>query len=93
VPSLRNIGSSHPFREILAGLARADTEIEVAAGKEAEGKTSQERRAYNPAFYTVKTAIPADVHVPLVDDTWTSGGHAQSVATGLKRAGAGRSRC
>ncbi|OBK67149.1 hypothetical protein A5653_17615 [Mycobacterium colombiense] len=90
VPSLQNIAPNHPFREILLGFARADAEIEVVATDAVQGKTKQERRTYNPAFYALKTPVPEGTHVMLVDDTWTSGSHAQSVATVLKQAGAGK---
>jgi predicted amidophosphoribosyltransferase len=90
VPSLRNIGSDHPLRSILLGFARPEAEIKVVATDAAKGKTPQERRIYNPAFYAVETPIPKDAHVMLVDDTWTSGSHVQSVATALKQAGAGK---
>lgn len=90
VPSLKSIGSAHPFRGILLGFANDDAEIEIAATDVATGKTPQERRTYNPAFYAVTTPVAKGAHVMLVDDTWTSGSHAQSVATTLKQAGAGK---
>lgn len=88
VPSLRNIGSDHPLRNILLGFARPAAEIGVVATDAAKDKTPSECRVYNPAFYAVTTPIPDGAHVMLVDDTWTSGSHAQSVATALKQAGA-----
>lgn len=90
VPSLQNVGSNHPFRAILNGLGKHDAEIMVTATDVVKGKTKQERRTYNPDFYAVATPIPPNVHVMLVDDTWTSGSHSQSVATALKRAGAAK---
>ena len=90
VPSLQNVGSAHPFRGILHGFAKHDAEIEVVATDAVNGLTKQERRTYNPSFYALTTAVPAGAHVMLVDDTWTSGSHAQSVATVLKNAGAGK---
>ncbi len=90
VPSLRNIGSAHPFRAILAAILSSGREIEVAATKAAASKSDQERRSLNPGFYELRTGVPTGVHVMVVDDTWTSGGHAQSVALALKQAGAAK---
>lgn len=47
-------------------------------------------RGYHPSYYEIS---PTDVdrrHVLLIDDTWTSGVHAQSVASSLKSAGTDR---
>lgn len=90
VPSLQNVGSAHPFRAILHGFAKHDSEIEVIATDAVKGLTKQERRTYNPSFYALANGVPPGAHVMLVDDTWTSGSHAQSVATVLKKAGAGK---
>lgn len=62
----------------------------MAASQLAANKTVQERRNFNPAYYELQTAVPPGVHVMIVDDTYTSGGHAQSVAMALKEAEAGK---
>ena len=90
VPSLRNIGSAHPLRQILLDLLPEDFEIKVAASPEVAGKTDQERRRFHPAYYALQTAVPAGSHVIVVDDTYTSGAHSQSVAKALKDAGAAK---
>lgn len=90
VPSLRQIGKPHPFRDILTSIFSTDEEIAVSASALAASKSAQERRDVNPALYSLDAAVPSGAHVMLVDDTWTSGGHAQSVAVALKQAGAGR---
>jgi hypothetical protein len=90
VPSLRNIGSEHRMRQLLLGMVPAESEIVVAASKAAANKTVQERRQFDPGNYDLLTAVPAGVHVLLIDDTYTSGGHAQSVAKALKDAGAAK---
>lgn len=90
VPSLRNIGSQHPFRDILSAILPPDREIEVGASQTAANKSAQDRRTLNPAFYELKTAVPKGVHVMVIDDTWTSGAHIQSVAMALKKAGAAK---
>jgi hypothetical protein len=89
VPSLKTIGSDHPLRtKILLPMLGEEYEIEVVAAEAAKGKTEQERRALDPSLYHVKADVPEGAHVLLIDDTWTSGGHIQSVAVALKRAGA-----
>lgn len=90
VPSLKNIGSEHPFRKILTPIVGSKWEIVVSAAEFAKNKTAQERRTFNPAFYEVETAIPPGTHVMLIDDTWASGAHIQSVAAALKAAGAAK---
>lgn len=91
VPSLKRIGSEHPFRQqILTPMLGHEYEIEVAASEAAQGRSEQERRDFNPELYTVKSEIPASACVLLIDDTWTTGGHIQSVATALKRKGAAK---
>jgi adenine/guanine phosphoribosyltransferase-like PRPP-binding protein len=47
-------------------------------------------RAVNPEHFTCAVSLPADSHALVIDDTWTTGGHAQSAALALRAAGAGR---
>ena len=90
VPSLRHPDSPHPLRAILSAMLPRHGEIEVAAAPAAAGKSDRERRTLNPGFYTLRTDVPAGAHVLVIDDTWASGAHAQSVAVALKQAGAAR---
>ncbi len=79
--------SSHPLQDIVGGLVGATRERyreliranpAVEAGREARADRFQ------PI-----AALPTGTPVLLIDDTWTTGGHAQSAAAALKRAGAG----
>jgi hypothetical protein len=89
VPSLKMIGSVHPLRsKILTPMLGEQYEIEVVATDVAGNKTEKERRALDPSYYAVKTKVPQGTRVLLIDDTWTTGGHIQSVAKALKQAGA-----
>lgn len=88
VPSLRRIGTEHPLRTILLQLLGQKTEIQVAAVLSAHRGSDSQRREINPEFHDVVTPVPHGSHVLLIDDTWVSGGHAQSVAIALKDAGA-----
>ena len=45
-------------------------------------------RDVSPDHFTASTAVPENSHVLLLDDTWTSGGHAQSATLALRAAGA-----
>lgn len=90
VPSLKHISAAHPFREILLSILSTKHEIEVVASKAAANKTPPERRELDPTLYELRTAVAKGMHVMVIDDTWTKGGHAQSVALALKQAGAGK---
>jgi predicted amidophosphoribosyltransferase len=88
VPSLRRVGTEHAFRTILLQLLGQQSEIRVAAAQSARRANDSQRREVNPDFYDVITPVPRGSHVLVIDDTWVSGGHAQSVAMALKKAGA-----
>lgn len=89
VPSLKAVGGNHPLREkILTPMLASEFEIEVVATEIAKTRTEQERRELDPALYQVKGEVPSGCAVLLIDDTWTTGGHIQSVAKALKTAGA-----
>ena len=88
VPSLRRIGTEHPFREILLQLLGPQSEIRIAAAQPAHRASDSKRREANPDFYEILTPFPRGSHITVIDDTWVSGGHAQSVALALKHAGA-----
>ena len=84
VPSTKMIGSIHPLRaKILTPMLGEQHEIEVVATEAAKGKTDSERRELDTSLYQVTTEIPAGTQVLLIDDTWTTGGHIQSVAKAL----------
>lgn len=85
VPSLRRPGWPHPFRAILTRAIKTGSEIELAAGL-----SVRDPREVTASNFEVRTAVPAGAHVMVIDDTWTTGGHAQSVAAALKGAGAQR---
>lgn len=91
VPSTKTVPSDHPLRsQILTPLLGAEHEIVVAATDAAKGKSESERRELDTSLYDVSSEIPAGTRVLLIDDTWTTGGHIQSVAKALKQAGAER---
>lgn len=82
VPSLSGRPGEHP----LAGIARRFMGSVPYTRLDAN-PVSDGARSYNPDHYR---ADPVTGHVLLLDDTWTSGGHLQSAAAALKRAGAHR---
>lgn len=51
---------------------------------------TSDARALDANHFGTGVKLPADSHVLLLDDTWTKGGHAQSAALALRRAGAGK---
>lgn len=83
VPSLGGRVGVHPLRAIL-------TE-EIAAGSEVLIEPSsviRDARSMRPENYVVRSEIPPGTHVMVIDDTWTTGSHIQSVSGALKAAGA-----
>ncbi|MEW2481732.1 hypothetical protein AB0876_19275 [Mycobacterium sp. NPDC049093] len=88
VPSLKRIGEEHPFHRILLRLLDVEDEIVISASMASREATDAQRREVQPDFYDVQTPVSAGSHVMVIDDTWTTGGHAASVATALKHAGA-----
>lgn len=91
VPSLRHFDHEHPLHRIvhqMPGLPPAQVDVRASdAGKAAD---HNEARRLNAGHYDVVSAIPAGTHVLVIEDTWVSGGHAQSVAAALKNAGANK---
>lgn len=86
IPSLAAGPGEHPLHALVAPLATAGREVLVIPGPVGpEGP-----RALEPSHFTVPVPPPVGHHVLLIDDTWTSGGHAQSAAIALRRAGAAR---
>ena len=87
VPSLPPKPSQdHPLAQMLRSLARPNSVEIVLHGTELPVKP----RSLSAANYIVESAIPDRAHVLLIEDTWTSGGHAQSAALALRAAGAAR---
>ncbi|GAA1789889.1 phosphoribosyltransferase [Actinomadura chokoriensis] len=82
VPSLPAKPGEHPLHRIVRGSAPG-TEVRLAAAP----RTS-DPRALDAAHFTADARLPRGSHVLLLDDTWTSGGHAQSAALSLREAGA-----
>lgn len=83
VPSLPAKAGDHPLHPLVAGLAPG-SEVRLAA-------TARVRypRAARTDHFRADEPLPPGSHVLLIDDTWASGGHAQSAALALHAAGAG----
>jgi hypothetical protein len=84
VPSLPRKQGEHALHEIVKRVAPGCEVVLVAAQK------VRRSRAICADHFEAETALPAGGHVLLFDDTWTTGGHAQSAALALKKAGAER---
>jgi len=50
----------------------------------------QQPRAINPDHFASGMRLPDQSHVLVIDDTWATGGHVQSVCLALRKAGAAR---
>jgi hypothetical protein len=84
VPSLPAQTGEHPLHRIVASLAPG---IEASLSAAAEARSPRE---VSPDHFRCDAPLPQGAHVLLIDDTWTGGGHAQSAALSLRRAGAAR---
>ena len=84
VPSLPAKPDEHPLRGLVVGHAHG-TEVPLAATARV-----QQPRAVNPDHFTCGVCLPEESHVLVIDDTWTTGGHAQSAVLAVRKAGAGR---
>jgi hypothetical protein len=84
VPSLPGKPGEHPLHKIVKAVAPG-TELRLLASEKA-----RRPRALSADHFQAETSLPAGRHVLLLDDTWTTGGHAQSAALALKKAGASR---
>jgi hypothetical protein len=84
VPSLPAKPWAHPLRGLVAGRVKGSEVPLVAA------PSVSQPRAVNPDHFTCNVRMPRESHVLLIDDTWTTGGHAQSAVLALRKAGAGR---
>jgi hypothetical protein len=84
VPSLPARPYEHPLRRLVVDHAPG-AEVPVVAAVNVS-----QPRAVDPDHFTCTTLLPEGSHVLLIDDTWTSGGHAQSAVLALRKSGAGR---
>lgn len=82
VPSLPAKPGEHPLRSLANGYASGSEIVLTAVGSPARP------REVNPAHFTSAVQLPQRSHVLLIDDTWASGGHAQSAVLALRKAGA-----
>jgi hypothetical protein len=84
VPSLPAKLPVHPLRSLVASRAKGiEVPLVAATGV-------QQPRAVDSAHFTCTMRLPQGSHVLLIDDTWASGGHAQSAVLALRAAGASR---
>jgi hypothetical protein len=86
VPSLPSRPGEHPLHQIVGPYAPG-AEVVLAA---APAGRIQYPRDVSPGHFTVSEQLAPGSHVLLIDDTWVTGGHAQSAALALRRAGAAR---
>jgi predicted amidophosphoribosyltransferase len=84
VPSLPAQAGEHPLHKIVRSLGPGE-EASLSAASAARSP-----REVSPEHFRLDTPLPQGTHVLLIDDTWTAGGHAQSAALSLRRAGAAR---
>jgi predicted amidophosphoribosyltransferase len=84
VPSLPAQPGEHSLHKIATSLAPG-SEVSLSAASEARFP-----REVSPDHFHSAAPLPLGSHVLLMDDTWTGGGHAQSAALSLRRAGAAR---
>ena len=84
VPGGRGRPGEHP----LAGLVRSCVDVPLVGLSVAPAQAAH-RRGVDPGWLRVDAGV-AGADVLVVDDTWVSGGSAQSAAVALKRAGARR---
>jgi hypothetical protein len=84
VPSLPAKPGEHPLHRI---ISRAGLGVEVHL---APAANVQHPRDVSPGHFSADHRLPPGSHALLIDDTWAGGGHAQSAALALHRAGARR---
>lgn len=84
VPSLPAKPGEHPIHQMI-GQNAPGSEVRLTAAA-----SCQHPRDVSPDHFSATAQLPSRSHVLLVDDTWTSGGHAQSAVLALRRAGAAR---
>jgi hypothetical protein len=84
VPSLPAKAAGHPLRALVTGHASGAELTLLAAAR------APQPRAVNPAHFSCGMPLPGESHVLVIDDTWATGGHAQSAALTLRAASANR---
>jgi hypothetical protein len=86
VPSIRTDRTGiHPLHVVAKRAGVTLPEIELVAGERADS----ERRSTSTDRFTIAAhSQVSDRHVLLIEDTWTSGGNAQSAALTLRAGGA-----
>ena len=82
VPSLPAKPGEHPLRSLVINHALG-SEIVLAAAANV-----QRPREISPGHFVTATQLAPHSHVMLIDDTWASGGHAQSAVLTLRDASA-----
>lgn len=90
VPSLPARAGEHPLHMIVGDCARTGALSHTAEAPLRSAAVVANPRSVTPDHFSLEGTLSSDSHVLLVDDTWVSGGHAQSAALALRRAGAGR---
>jgi hypothetical protein len=83
VPSLPAKPGEHPLHKLVGKYIPA-TEVTLTAAAQVANP-----RDVNPGHFRADAQLSSDSHVMLLDDTWTSGGHAQSAVLAVRAAGAG----
>lgn len=84
VPSTRNLGARHPLDVLVDRVAPSDcTRVQVSARV-----PLQQARGLSPTRFEVDPASVAGQHILVIEDSWVTGSHAQSVAATMKAAGA-----
>ena len=89
VPSLSERSGVHPLEDVLSRVRRRLPPLPPSAHVTAVSPGTEGPRALEPNHFRVHTDI-AGGHVLLIDDTWASGAHMQSLAAALHLAGAAR---
>ncbi len=82
VPSLPAKPGEHPLHKIVSGVM-PEPEVSLTAAASVANA-----RDLNRDHFHVASRLTSGSHVLLLDDTWTSGGHAQSAVLALRDAGA-----
>jgi hypothetical protein len=84
VPSLPPKSYAHPLRGLVASWGQGvEAPLVAASGV-------QQPREVSADHFACPVPLSKGAHVLLVDDTWTTGGHAQSAVLALRQAGAAR---
>lgn len=74
----------HPLHRLVASMFTSpDLEVPLRLSP-----TATKERALRPGGLIVEAAMPRDTHIALIDDSWVTGGSAQSAAVALRQAGA-----